>query len=85
MSFDSVDKRNLRKISIERNLAVIVSTDLKWSGHANRMVGKADRILGMLKRTLRSRDRELRKDLYLSILRPHLEYTVQAWSPHLLI
>jgi hypothetical protein len=60
-----------------------VSDDLKWSGHVNRRVAKANRILGMLKRTFESRDPELWKDLYVSLVRPHLEYAVQAWNPHL--
>ena len=47
------------------------------------MVGKANRILGMLKRIFVSRDLGLWKDLYVSLVRPHLEYVVQAWNPHL--
>ena len=57
--------------------------DLKWSGHVDRMVGKANRMLGMLKRTFESRDPGLWKDLYVSLVRPHLEYVVQVWNPHL--
>ena len=49
----------------------------------DRIVGKANWILGMLKRTFDSRDPELWKDLYVSLLRTHLEYAVQAWNPHL--
>ena len=40
-------------------------------------------ILGMLKRTFESRDPGLWKDLYVSLVRPYLEYAVQAWNPHL--
>ena len=47
------------------------------------MVGKANMILGMLKRTFESRDHGLWKDLYVSLVRPHLEYSVQAWNPYL--
>ena len=49
----------------------------------DRMVGKANRMLGMLKRTFESREPGLWKDLYVSLVRPHLEYAVQAWNPHL--
>ena len=45
-----------------------VSDDLKWSGHVNRMEAKANRILGMLKRTFKSRDPGLWKDLYASLV-----------------
>ena len=40
----------------------------------------ANKILGMLKRTFICKDPYLWKDLYVSMVRPHLEYTVQAWS-----
>ena len=49
----------------------------------NRMVEKVNRTLGMLKRTFKSREPGLWKDLYVSLVRPHLEYAVQAWNPHL--
>ena len=62
---------------------MIVANDLKWSEHVDRMVGKANRMLGMLKKTFESRDPKLWKELYVSLVRPHLEYAVQAWNPHL--
>ena len=46
------------KAGLERNSVVTVSCDLKCSGHVDRMVGKVNRMLGMLKRTFYSRDPE---------------------------
>ena len=40
---------------------MIVANDLKWSEHVDRMVGKANRMLGMLKKTFESRDPKLWK------------------------
>ena len=60
-----------------------VGSDLKWREHVDSMVGKANRTQGMLKRTFESREPGLWKDPYVSLLRPHLEYAVQAWNPHL--
>ena len=70
----------------ERDLGVIISEDLKKSEQVERMVGKANMILGMLKRTdprLESRDPGLRKDLYVYLVRPHLDYYVQGWKSYL--
>ena len=37
----------------------------------------------MLEKTFVSRDLGLWRDLYVSLVRPHLEYAVQVWNPYL--
>jgi len=39
---------------------------------------RANRILGMIKRTIVSREQDVVLRLYKSLVRPHLEYSVQA-------
>ena len=46
----------IEETNLERDLGVIVGNDLKWREHVNRLVGKANRTLGMLKRTFESRE-----------------------------
>ena len=43
----------------------------------------AIRVLGMIKRTLTCKDELTIIQLYKSLVRPHLEYCVQAWRPYL--
>ena len=63
-------------------LGVIVSYDTglrkQWIGGSN----KANRVLGLILRSVKSRSPEVILKLYLAIVRPHLDYHVQFFSPH---
>jgi len=39
-------------------------------------------MLGLLKRTVKYRNPDMTVRLYKSLVRPHLEYSSPAWSPH---
>jgi len=45
-------------------------------------MSKAKRILGIIKRNFLDRSKETVLLLYKSLVRPHLEYCCQVWSPH---
>ena len=65
------------------DLGVIVQSDLKCAKHCAKVVGRANRVLGMIKRTFHNFSKEIIVKLYKCFVRPHLEYAVQAWRPHL--
>ena len=66
----------------EKDLGVYITSKLKSDKHISSAAAKANSILGQLKNTFASRDKEIWKKLYTSFIRPHLEYCVPVWCPH---
>ena len=67
-----------RNVSNYKDLGVIMANDLTWTKRVNETVHKANKVLGLHKHTVGSKD----KDIF-SLVRPILEYASLAWSPHL--
>ena len=44
---------------------------------------EGNQVLGMIRRNISYKDKSLIVPLYKAIVRPHLEYCIQAWSPYL--
>ena len=66
-----------------KDLGVIVSDDLKWDKQCVAVVKNANKLLGMIKRNFIDRFKATILALYKSLIRPHLEYCIQVWNPHL--
>ena len=65
-------------------LGVSISSDLSWSDHIHNICTRARRTIGSLYRHfyLNSNFTSL-QNLYLTLVRPLLEYACQVWHPHL--
>jgi len=72
----------LECVSEEKDLGVIISEDLKWDKQCSEAVKKTNRMLGMNKRNFVNRSKETIILLYKSLVRHHLEYCCQIWSPY---
>ena len=67
----------------ERDLGVIVDESLKSNRQCAKAAAAANAGLGMIRRTFLCKDKELILQLYKSLVRPRLEYCIQAWRPYL--
>ena len=68
----------------ERDLGVIVSSNLKSSLQCKKAAAKAYSIYGMLKKAIYSRKLPIWKLLYTTYIRPHLEFAIPVWNPYLI-
>ena len=79
-----LNQRQLQKTTQEPDLGIIVSANLKSSMHVSKVAAKANSRLGIIKRNFTVLSKDILMPLYLSLVRPILDYGAQAWSPYLL-
>ena len=73
----------IETVKEEKDLGEGLVTDkLSFYKHICSAAAKANRILGLIKKTFTYITKESFLILYKTYVRPHLEYCVQAWSPH---
>ena len=66
----------------EKDLGLTISADMKVSEQCGIAAAKANQILGLIRRNIVYKEKELIIPLYKTIVRPHLEYCIQAWRPY---
>ena len=72
----------------EKDVGVVVSSDMKVSEQCGIAARKGNQILGLIRRNIAYRDKRLIIPLYMSLVRPHLEGPTleaphEAWRPHM--
>ena len=75
--------RLLTSVNEEKDLGVIISEDLAAEKNVGHCVKKANKVLGMIRRTFSYLNQSMVSQLYKVFVRPHLEYCQQACSPYL--
>ena len=60
-----------------------MNANMKVSEQCRIAASKGNQVLGMIRRNITYKEKSLIIPLYKAIVRPHLEYCIQAWNPHL--
>jgi len=83
MQDDSGSRYILQESKEEKDLGVCVDNMLKFLDHVAQAACKANRLLGLIRRSFTHLDITLMKQLYTVMVRPHLEYGNVVWHPQL--
>ena len=59
-----------------------ISADMKVSEQCGIAASKDSKMFGLIRRNITYKDKKLIIPLYKAIVRPHLEYCIQAWTPY---
>ena len=72
----------LRKIMKKKDLGVTMNANMKVSEQCRIAASTGKQVLGMMRINITYKEKSLIVPLYKAIVRPHLEYSIQAWSPY---
>ena len=80
----NLNDHQLENVQTYKYLCLLLSSDLSWTHHIESTCTKARKLLGLLYQQFsNSTDPQVMAKLYLSIVRPHLEYGVQVWHRYI--
>ena len=69
-----MDDVKLKVVDKEKDLGIIFDNTLSFEEHITSKVNKANSLVGMLRRSFVYMDKDMFKTLFVSIVRPHIEY-----------
>jgi hypothetical protein len=75
---------NLQRVQQEKDLGIMITSNLSWDAHIFSVVNKANKMLGLLKRTCPLIEHsKIRQSLYHSFVKSQLCYATEVWLPPL--
>ena len=72
----------LSKSACEKDLCVLVNSKLSWHDHIVNKVNKTIIVLQLIRTCGTHANTDVIKKLYIHLVRPHLDYASQVWSPY---
>ena len=72
----------IRETQNAKYLGITINNKLSWSKHTHNITSKANSVIGFLRRNFHQCPIQTKSALYLTLVRPILEYAVTVWAPH---
>ena len=70
----------IEEVLVHKHLGLHLSADMKWTSHINNLQKKANQRLNLMKRLKFKLDRKSLETIYMSFIRPTLEYSDCVWA-----
>ena len=78
----TLHNHRLASVTSAKYLGVTIDSKLSFNEHVAITCKKANSVLAFLRRNFRSCQRKIKTDLYLTYVKPILDYSVSVWAPH---
>ena len=79
---DGKPSHTILKTLVERDLGLMISNDLKWESQVDEATKSAKSIIAQIRNSFSYFDADLIRLLYVSLVRPHVEFAVSVWNPY---
>ena len=75
-------QHSINNTNVQKDLGVLITSDLKWNAHVSTRCEKANKMLGFVRRSSTDiLNPRMRAALYKTLIRIQLTYCSQIWSP----
>jgi ribonuclease P/MRP protein subunit RPP40 len=82
-NYNTTETSIIDEVLEEKDLGVTFDPSLKFSKHIANCASKANKVLGLIRRTFECLDSDMFLVLYKYLVRPHTEYASGVWNPWL--
>jgi hypothetical protein len=78
----TLKSKTLQKVNEEKDIGVIIDSELNFDKHISEKVNKANSMFALLRRTFQFLDQSTFVPLYKTLVRTHLEFASSVWHPY---
>ena len=79
----TINDQQLSSKVVAKDLGVFITQDLKWNYHVSYLYRISSQVSYQIRKTFKTRNIWTLLKLYLTYIRPKLEYSTPVWSPYL--